>query len=216
MAQCHLCSEDIGRGVLSLRVKVDGHLFCQPCSELWRQQRHQRAVEEICAGQPPVKVFMIRRVWTQNPDKQGNRRLLGPLIFTDRGVCFVQIGSAQPSSLAVGLLVGVLIGALLDGDARRKSDLAFDEGENRIARPATSLVDLLTRAEGVLFHPREAIATLRIGAGGVTVKHDGRKQWYGIVKGQPRLPRELTEAYRMAIETNSDPVLACKYVSQEA
>jgi len=205
----------LGLGVLSGRIKLDGYRFCRLCSQQWLEQRGPRTLAELCENQSPAKVFMIRRAWTRNPDKQGNQRLLGPLIFTDKGVCFLQIGSAQPANPAVGLLVGALIGALLDGDVRRKCDLAFDEGENRIARPATSLVDLLHRAERVLFHPREDITTLRISPGGVTVKHDGKKQWYGIVKGQPRPSRKLTEAYRMAIETNSDPVLACKYVSQE-
>ena len=217
MARCHSCNTYLGLGIFSKWVSMDGFRFCSLCAEPWEQQRQRELLETICSGQPPVDLFTLPRIRARNPDRpQARERLLGLLAFTDKGICFIQISSEAKADIGWGVAFGVLGALLAQSAAKRRQGDSLNVAEKRIVEPATDFVDLLHRAERVLFYPKEQITKLRVDSAGVMVQCDRKKHGFGLIGGRKafRPFKELAEAYRDAVESQTDPALACKYLER--
>ena len=215
MARCHMCNKYMGQGFFSKWVTMDGDCYCLSCAPQYAQQRKQQTVKDIMAEPSPRPAFIIHRMWPASPDgPRARARLLGAMVFLDRGICFVHLGSHLNNSGGAGLAFGAL-GALIAGAADRNKML---KELNRISdeSPITeeTLFERMADAEGVLFYPFSDMSKLSQHNNGFTI-HFGKKRkrfaWDG--GGQTRKQYgPLLEAYNEAIRTQTDPTMLCRAV----
>lgn len=218
MARCHSCGKNLGWGLFSKRVTMDGHRFCQPCSEEWSDKRRQRVLSQICEGGDPVEIFNIPRVRTKDADRpKGRELLLGMAAFTDRGVCFIQTARHTKADPGWALAFGLIGHAFAESAARKNRDKAFARGQREMVEKADGFTDLLRRSEQLLFYPRQEITRLKFDSKGFNIRLGRLRKRFATEGGRKAFKqfREIAETYRSAIERGTDPVLACKHLSAE-
>ena len=218
--RCYSCSKYLGFYVFGKWVTRDKHRFCEPCAGEWVEQRRQRVLAEICAGQPPPRpIFTIPKVRTKDPDRPKSREwLLGLTAFTDKGICFIQTASHTGVDEGWGLAFGMIAGIVATTIVARRRREEFAEGEQDVIDPADTFVDLLCRSEQLLFYPRDDITELSFNSTGFTVRLGKYRKRFGMEGGRKTLRaiREVAEAYRSALEQDTDPYQACKQLATEA
>ncbi|MCD4824090.1 MAG: hypothetical protein K8S55_05745 [Phycisphaerae bacterium] len=216
MARCRSCKKYLGLGLFSKWVPLDGHCFCGPCSEIWRQQRRQCILKEIFDPGNPVELFHLPQVSTKNPDRPQSRELLlGSAIFMDTGVCFVQYGCHQKADTGWGLAFGLIGMIVAESSAKRRQQRASEESNRRILENAGNLTGLLNRANRLLFYPREDINRLKFNSSGFDIRMGKLRKRFAFDGGRKVFKqfRDIADTYRQAIENKTDPVLACKHAT---
>lgn len=191
---------------------MDGLRFCQPCSVDYGKRRRQASVGAVLEGGPPVEIFRIVRVRTRNPDRPRSReRLVGLASFTDRGVCFLHLGTYLTADPALSLgfgLIGAVIGMVGETD-RRKQALQDAEGAGLAGQPLAVLVH---RAERVLYYPIADIRRLKFNSSGFYIRTQQGNKCFAFEGGRKfyKQIEPLADAYRTALERDSDILLSCK------
>ena len=112
MKQCYLCNKK-----LRFRDKVkfmDQERFCESCATIWPQKRKENAISLLYAGDDPNEIFRIKRVITPDSDIGTKKTLVGDLIFTDKGVCFLQLVDLKdpkpsPTAASLGVIGGIAV-----------------------------------------------------------------------------------------------------------
>jgi hypothetical protein len=179
MATCSSCGKNMGLGIFSKWVAMDKLKFCHPCAEVYSQQRRQRVIEAVLGLQPQC-LFVLPKVRTRNPDRPGSReRLIGLAAFTDKGICFVNLGKHEAADAAWGHLFG-LLGAIASSMAASKElKSAFAEAE-AVIRTSQDFADLLNSARQVFFYPRERLTKVKIAAGWFTLWQDKKNVQFQV------------------------------------
>ncbi|HUT61088.1 MAG TPA: hypothetical protein VNA25_24840 [Phycisphaerae bacterium] len=218
MARCAGCEKSLG--LFGKRYRLDRQTFCDTCAVAYFEQRRVRVLQELLGDGPPVEIFTIHKVRTRDPDRpKGREMLLGLACFTDKGVCFIQIGHMRRPGDALLILYFLLIGLFVviimlirEEQEKRKRQDAYFRGEVTILEVAESLSELLQLATQVIFYPRESIRDIRINSGGFALKlHKGRKRFAVDRSGHDfKRYRAVAKAYRQAIRRGGDLLSACK------
>lgn len=93
---CYLCQKNIGFFDKKIPKFVEGQkvVFCPPCANAWPQQQKNKAISLLYSGGDPTVLFTIPSVITHYQDEPG-KGLLGPLLFTNKALCFAQFAEAE-------------------------------------------------------------------------------------------------------------------------
>jgi hypothetical protein len=204
MAICGGCGNKLG--LFAKTVRLDKTKFCPPCAEAYFQQRRRKGIDQVLSLQPRC-LFVLPKVRTRDPDRPGSRhRLIGLTAFTDKGVCFVNLGTHQAADPGWGHLFG-LIGALVsEMSAKKEMATAFAQAES-VMYGAQDFAALLNRSRQVLFYPLPKVDLVKIGAGWVTVRHEKKKIQFQVhgTRKEFKQVQAHAKAYCDAVKRGIDP-----------
>ncbi len=213
MARCHSCRKYLGLGFFSKWMILEKKSFCTPCANEWFDQRRQRVRSRVTEGGEPERLFSIEGVYTRDPDNpKGRQMLLGQAAFMDKGVCFIETSRFRRKNSGMGLIFG-LLGAALDSAAAKKQLVkALDDDKRKVEQDAYNFADQMAYANQMVFYPCEDITRLRFDSKGFEVRMGKLRKRFATSGGRKAFKRyeEIARAYRIAVESDTDPVLACK------
>jgi len=215
MARCYSCKTYLGLGLFSAWRNLDKHSFCHSCAVKYAEERRHRVLAEVMEGRPPVELFRIPRVRTRNPDRPGSRELLlGLASFTDKGVCFLELGLHIKADPGWGWAFGLLGAIIADSAAKERLRGSFQRQEQQGAK---EFQRILEEAEDVLFYPRDEIQQLKFKAGLFEIRMGKSRKRFAYEDGRRLFKefRDVAEAYCDALDRGIDPVLACRQASLE-
>jgi uncharacterized membrane protein len=169
---------------------------CVPCA---KTKEKQEAFDFLYDGAAPQESFRIPKVLSLDLyDPQVRIRLIGDLLFMDKGVCFVQIGQYETSAnttLVMFGLLGAIIGNMQEKRARKKAIEQVDIIQRTFA--TTKLREYLERSPRILFFPKSMISEMKFSSwsGGIKIKTTDKKQVFNLEKGKKTF-REFEDKIR--------------------
>jgi hypothetical protein len=165
MARCHSCRKWLGIGLFSRWENMDGHSFCRTCAPTYEQQRRQATLDALLQDGGPELVFAIPNVRVADPDKPRGRALLvGDLVFTDKGVCFVQVAKATRADPGWGLMFGLVGAAIATAVATRSHSDAYEDGAKSLHDAAEDFHGFLRMADRVVVLWKQDIRKIKVSA----------------------------------------------------
>jgi len=196
----------MGLGIFSRWVTLDKMKFCQPCSETYFMERREAIVRRIL-GLNPERLFTVQRVRTRDPDRPNSRRrLVGLAAFTDKGVCFVQLGEHNAADSGMGFAFGIIGHLIAEAGANKEKRRAMEEAE-MLRDEARDFNELLRFAPQTLFYPLESLKKVKIKSGQFCLWADGTKKQFVYEGGRKvfKLFKPQAQAYCEAVKRKVNP-----------
>jgi hypothetical protein len=192
MARCSWCQKDLGMFEGKVQKNVDGQkmVFCTNCVGNWNLDRKNRMISALCVGGPPAVHFVISKTHCLDPEDT-RFTMIGPLLFTDRAICFAQLGEHQATNpgFAFGL-IGAAVGAAANSYNLKK---AANEPEQMLGATSRSkFEDLVAPATRIIVIPRDSITDIRFKGNSVEIKKAGKSMHFSL-DGDKREMRERLE-----------------------
>jgi hypothetical protein len=191
MARCSRCEAKIGMFENTLR-RADATL-CESCLTPWYKERKQESLQFLCEGGEPVEFFSIPLVQCVDPYiRNGQNLLIGNLAFTDKGICFIQIGEYPETFESKGAfpfflaLVGItLICSDIYKDTAIKKQ-AIVQGQLAVLENAKSFTEILQRSPKLIVFAREQVSDVTFGRRSGLLVHLGKQKMCFYLKGKQK------------------------------
>jgi hypothetical protein len=187
LTKCFVCGKDL-RKYDALRGIVDWHPegFCLKCLIKWNPEEKQRSISKLCEGGEPVPFFMIPDVLTPDPIENDDKNLApfqkgnifrGHLVFTNKGIYFVQLYEFRKNALPpdeevaiLGALFGGFLGRYIGQRIDAKIQKTSEKHEKDIAtswarfeeeaQASKDLMALLQKGHAVLSYRKDSIVSI--------------------------------------------------------
>lgn len=185
MAQCYSCQKKTGVFERVVKYGRERLPYCVACA---RTKEKQEAMDFLFEGAEPQKLFRMPNVFfTDIYDPQMKTRLIGDLLFLDKGIFFVQTGQYQSSgntTMVLFGLLGAIIGNMQEKKARKKALEQVEIIQQTFA--TTTLKEIFERSPRVIFFPKSMIIQMNFSSwsGGFKIKTPDKKQVFSLEKGK--------------------------------